>query len=69
MDESWRSVGHSNSLLFITKKTSEYPEGNYITNALETVGTANAMTPDKIFGNAWAYTQENWEIWCTAAGM
>ena len=35
MDESWRSVGHSNSLLFITKKTSEYPEGNYITNALE----------------------------------
>lgn len=69
MDESWRSVGFSNSLLFITKKTSEYPEGNYITNALETVGTANAITPDTIFGNAWAYTQANWDTWCTAAGL
>ncbi len=61
-----RDVGYSDSLLFITKKTSEYPQGNYIANALETVGTPNAMTPQIIFDNAWAYTQENWAIWCAA---
>jgi ABC-type glycerol-3-phosphate transport system substrate-binding protein len=64
-----RDVGYSHSLLFITRKTSEYPQGNYIANALETVGTANAITPEWVFNETWKYTQENWTTWCIAAGL
>jgi ABC-type glycerol-3-phosphate transport system substrate-binding protein len=64
-----RSVGYSSNLLFITKKTSEYPLGNYILNAFITAGTANPLLPRAIFDEAWTYTQENWETWKTSAGL
>jgi ABC-type glycerol-3-phosphate transport system substrate-binding protein len=69
LKKSSRDVGYSDSLLFITKKTSEYPLGNYIANALETVGTANAITPQWVFNETWKYTRENWTTWCVAAGL